>query len=122
MRLADPFRDAGWWFLVAERHFDLQCTCGVKQTVEDLRKRVSGKVTLYECPQCRTALVGIAEDDWVRPQHSDPIDLPPHEDGHRMCGFVFGSKVDMLLSPPGSDENSLHIPARPRFFSARGCE
>ena len=109
MRLCDPFRAAGWWFLVAERNFHLTCTCGTTQTADALRTRTSGKATVYDCPQCGTTLVGIAADGRM-PQP------PSGDDGHRMCGFVFGSAVDMVLAAPGSAEGELPIPACPRFF------
>lgn len=117
MRICDPFRKAGFFFLVGERHFELHCTCGITQRVDALEKRVDGKVTLYDCPSCGASLVGIARDDRP-PATADGIE---NEDGHRMCGFVFGSAVDMALWPPAAAESYLDIPARPSFFSARGC-
>ncbi len=114
MRICDPFRAAGFFFLVAERHFELTCPCGVTQRADVLTTRVEGKVTLYDCPNCGVSLIGVAKDDRV-PDGDDA-------DGHRMCGFVFGSKVDMSLWPPAATEPWMEIPARPRFFSARGCD
>ncbi len=115
MKISAPFREAGWWFKVAEYHFELQCTCGVTQCADALTVREHLGATLYACPHCATDLIGIAEDD--QPAGAAPID----DDGHRMCGFVFASTVDMLLIPPGTTaEGELEIPARPRFFVDRG--
>lgn len=117
MRIRDPFREAGWWFRVSEYCFELQCTCGITQRADALTIRVNGEVTLYDCPNCGAALIGIGADEHVPVAGAPPLD----DDGHRMCGFVFGSAVDMTLAPPGAAENILEIPARPRFFSARNC-
>lgn len=117
MRICDPFREAGWWFRVAEYHFELQCPCGVTHRGDALVVRVHGDTTLYACPQCGTDLVGIAADDHPTVAGAAQFD----DDGHRMCGFVFGSAVDMELIPPGTAEGEFEIPARPRFFVARGA-
>jgi len=118
VKICDPFRAAGFFFLVAERHFELTCTCGVRQRADVLPTRIAGKVTLYDCPSCGTSLVGVAKDD-----QAPVTDGAGQEyvDGHRMCGFVFGSMVDMELWPPAALESYMAIPARPAFFSARGC-
>src|SRR5688500_6597873 len=89
LRICDPFRAAGFFFLVAERHFELTCPCGVKQRGDVLLKRTDGKVMLYDCPSCGATLIGVSRDD--RAPDGD------NDDGHRMCGFVFGSTVDMGL-------------------------
>ena len=102
------------WFKVGDYQLELRCPCGVTQRADTLRTRLSGDVTLYECPHCDAVLAGIARDD--RPPGPGADD-----DGHRMCGFVFGSTVDLLLWPPGAVEEWMTIPARPHFFSARGC-
>jgi len=117
VKICDPFRAAGFFFLVSERHFELTCTCGVTQRADALTKRVEGKVTLYDCPSCGARLVGIARDDRA-PVAANGVE---DEDGHRMCGFVFGSNVDMGLWPPAAVESYVDMPARPAFFSARGC-
>jgi hypothetical protein len=116
MKISDPFREAGWWFRVAERHFELCCGCGVTQRVDELRTRAGTGITLYECEHCGATVVGVATDD--RPSGRAAA---ADADGHRMCGFVFGSAVDMTLSAPGATEGQLEIPARPGFFTKRGC-
>jgi hypothetical protein len=120
VRICDPFREAGMWFLVSEHHFELVCTCGALQRVDALVTRVQGGVTLYECPLCGATLVGIAADDRAAVAGASPTAPPDDGDGHRMCGFVFASAVDMALFPSGATEPFVELPARPRFFSARG--
>ena len=123
MRICDPFREAGFWFLVSERDFELQCTCGVTRRADALRARVSGAVTLYECKDCGASLIGIADDERAPVTGAAGATAPADDDdGHRMCGFVFGSKVEMAMWPPAATEPWMKIPARPRFFSARGCD
>lgn len=116
MKISDPFREAGWWFRVSEYHFEMRCRCGAAQSADVLSKREIGDATVYDCPRCGTPLVGIAEADDMPSGVTAPLD----DDGHRMCGFVFASTVDMVLRPPASGEGELEIPARPRFFTARG--
>ena len=113
LRICDPFRAAGFFFLVAERHFEMTCPCGVTQRGDVLIKRADGNVMLYDCPKCGATLIGVARDD--RAPDGD------NADGHRMCGFVFGSTVDMGLWPPAAVEPYMEIPARPGFFKVRGC-
>lgn len=123
MKICDPFREAGWWFLVSERHFELQCTCGVTQRADVLLTRERAGAVLYACPHCDCQLVGIAADDRVADGGGTPATAPTPDDGHRMCGFVFASRVDMTLFPPGTTgEGELPIPASPVFFGASGWE
>ena len=121
MRICDPFRAAGMWFLVSEHHFQLDCTCGTRQSVDALVTRLKGGVTLYDCPLCGATLVGIAADDRAPVAGASQTAPPDDADGHRMCGFVFASTVDMKLIPSGATEPFVELPARPRFFSERGC-
>ncbi len=117
MKLSDPFREAGFFFKVGEYCFELECHCGSKLTVDKLSRRVVDGVTLYDCPSCAVSLVGIAADD--RATFYKPTEIPTDDsDGHYMCGFIFGSAVDMELWPPGAHESFIDIPARPSFFSA----
>ena len=109
------------WFRVSERHFAVECTCGTRHTADMLPTRLAGGVTLYDCASCGTCLIGIAVDDRPPVPGAAPTGAPDDADGHRMCGFVFGSTVDMTLWPPGAVESFVDIPARPAFFSARGC-
>ena len=122
MKISDPFREAGWWFRVGEYHFQLRCTCGVRHCADALTKSEVGEVTLYACPQCGATLVGIASTDaTLAPGAPGAPGAPVFDgEGHMMCGFVFGSMVDMTLRPPASGEGETEIPARPGFFSTRG--
>ena len=72
------------------------------------------------CTPART-LIGVAADDRVPTASEVPTLTPDDADGHRMCGFVFASTVDLELWPPAAEEPWLHITARPRFFSDRDC-
>jgi hypothetical protein len=123
VRICDPFREARVWFMVAERHFRLTCTCGVPYTADELTKRLTDDgVTLYACPACGATLIGIAPDDRPAVAGAPATATPPDdEDGHRMCGFVFASTVDMTLWPADAAEEFVTMPARPLFFSSRGC-
>ena len=122
MRICDPFREAGWWFRVGDYNFELQCTCGVTQRADALRSSERDGVTLYACTHCGTNLIGVAADDRPPVKGAAAAMPQPSDDGHRMCGFVFGSKVDMAMWPAAANESFMDIPARPRFFSRRGCE
>ena len=122
LRLGDPFREAGWWYRVSDRNFELQCTCGITQRADELRARDDGGVTLYDCTHCGVILVGVTEDDRPPPASTGESMWPSSDEGHRMCGFVFASKVDMALWPPAATTADMEIPARPGFFSARGYE
>lgn len=103
------------WFRVAEWNLEVQCTCGVTQRADKLQTSVSNAVTLYACPHCAKRLIGVARDD-------RPPDAPDVLDGHRMCGYVFGTTVEMKLIPPATAESFMDIPPAPGFFSARGCD
>jgi hypothetical protein len=121
VRICDPFREAGVWFMCAERHFKVDCSCGVTHRADELPKRISEGVTLYDCASCGALLIGITVDDRpATPGAPARSTAPDDEDGHRMCGFAFASTVDMTLWPPGAAEEFIDIPARPLFFSTRG--
>jgi hypothetical protein len=119
MRLSDPFREAGWWFRVGEYHFEMRCTCGVALSGDALTKSVVDDVTVYACPHCSATLVGITSIDTA--PATTASGMPAFDgEGHTMCGYVFGSMVDMTLRPPASGEGAMEIPARPGFLSTRG--
>ena len=122
LRLCDPFRAAGWWYLVGDRNFELRCGCGVTQRADALRARDDRGVTLYDCAHCGISLIGVAADDRAPAASAVEAMWPSSDEGHRMCGFVFASKVDMAMWPPGATEPYMQIPARPGFFSSRGFE
>jgi hypothetical protein len=119
MKISDPFREAGWWFRVGEYHFQLRCRCGAALTVDALNRSEVGDVTVYACPQCSATLVGITTMQEAPATTASGVPAFDGE-GHAMCGYVFGSMVDMTLRPPASGEGEMEIPARPGFFSTRG--
>lgn len=118
--LSEPFREGGFWFKVGDYQFRLTCLCGVEQELDRLARRVRDDgVTVYRCKHCNADIAGVTLED------RDPA--PPaagqhavNDDGHRMCGYVFGAKVDMELWPPAAVESFLQIPRRPGFFERRG--
>ena len=119
MKICEPFRDAGIWFRVGDYQFRLTCTCGTEQDLSAFAVEERDDVTVYACRQCGTEIAGIKLDDRVVPPGTPPGTRPPDDDGHRMCGYVFGAKVDMELWPPAATEAYLHIPRRPAFFTSR---
>jgi hypothetical protein len=119
MRICDPFREAGLWFKVADRHVALTCTCGVQQRADDLQSSVAGQATVYGCRHCGARLIGVAKDD--SPATGAAPGAPPTDvDGHRMMGYVFGSTVELKIWPPAAVDAFMAIPPAPGFFSARG--
>ena len=119
LQLSEPFREGGFWFRVGDYQFRLTCLCGVEQELDRLSKRERGRVTVYRCKHCNADIAGVTlEDRDVGPQAAGQH--LPDDDGHRMCGYVFGAKVDMELWPPAAVEPFLHVPRRPGFFERRG--
>ena len=120
IRLSEPFREGGFWFRVGDYQFRLTCLCGVEQELDRLATRVRDDgITVYRCKHCNADIAAITLED------RDPGPTPagqhaPHDDGHRMCGYVFGAKVDMELWPPAATRSFLDIPRRPAFFASRG--
>lgn len=120
MKICEAFRDAGIWFRVGDYQFRLTCTCGTEQDLGAFAVEERDDVTVYACRQCGAEIAGIKLDDRVAPPGTPPGTRPPDDDGHRMCGYVFGAKVDMELWPPAATEAYLQIPRRPAFFTSRG--
>lgn len=118
MKLSEAFRDGGFWFRVGDYQFRFTCVCGVQQQLDACVTSERGDVTVYACPQCGELVAGVTEDPVARagPTLASP---PPDEDGHLMCGYVFGTKVDMELWPAAAVEPFLRIPRRPGFFTSR---
>lgn len=118
MLLSEAFRDGGFWFRVGDYQFRFTCVCGVQQQLDACVTSERGDVTVYACPQCDELVAGVTEDPVARagPTLASP---PPDEDGHLMCGYVFGTKVDMELWPAAAVEPFLRIPRRPGFFTSR---
>lgn len=120
MRLCDPFREAGLWFVVHEHDFVLTCACGVRQRLHELTRAERPRFTAYTCTHCGEVIVGLAQDQPdPRAPAQRPLVRPDDSQGHRMCGYVFASTVDMQLWPAHADDEVMAIPARPAFFTAR---
>ena len=119
MKIAEAFREAGFWFRVGDYQFRLTCLCGTDQTLDACPTTDRDGVTVYTCPRCGDAIAGVTLDattGHVFPDASRSSDV----EGHRMCGYVFGAKVDMELWPAAAVEPYMDIPRRPAFFTSRG--
>jgi hypothetical protein len=114
--ISDAFREGGFWFRVGDYQFRLTCLCGADLQLDACPTTEGDGFTLYTCPQCAKPVAGIAADAAVV---SPPGTRPSDDDGHTMCGHLFGSMVDMQLWPPAAAEPYLTIPRRPGFFTSR---
>ena len=122
MRLADAFpADDGASAVVSDRDFLLTCTCGLDQRLDAMTLDEGPDLTLYECARCENSLVGVMHDDAVTELWLSGSAMARRQEvpGHRRCGFVFGSKVDVELRPAGDGgEDGALLPATPNFFAA----
>ncbi len=118
MQISEAFRDAGFWFRVGDYQFHFTCSCGVEQQLDVCTRSEHGDVTVYACPHCGEQVAGVTQDDAPAARVTSP-ERPSDENGHHMCGYVFGTTVDMDLWPPAALEAYLHIPRRPAFFTTR---
>lgn len=119
MQISEAFRDAGIWFRVGDYQFRFTCSCGVQQQLDACATSEHGDITVYACPHCARQVAGVTADD-AAPVRVTAASRPSDEDGHHMCGYIFGTTVDMELWPPAAAEPYLHIPRRPGFFTSRG--
>lgn len=119
MRICEAFQEAGFWFRVGDYQFRLTCTCGVAQQLDACEKSERDGVTVYACPHCGVLLAGVTLDDVAPTRVTAPV-RRSDEEGHRMCGYVFGANVDMELWPAAAAEAFMDIPRRPAFFTSRG--
>jgi hypothetical protein len=115
VRICDAFREAGFWFRVGDYQLRLTCPCGARLQLDACTTSERDGVTLYACPTCAAPLAGVAADEAVAPAPG----VQPDDDGHHMCGYVFGANVDIELWPPAAHEPYMTIQRRPGFFSAR---
>jgi hypothetical protein len=120
--LADAFPAAdGAAPAVSDRDFVLSCTCGFEQRLDAMNLDEDPDLTLYECARCENSLVGVMRDDaatalWLAGSAMTRRQEVP---GHRLGGFVIGSKVDVALQPAGATaEEAVLLPATPNFFTA----
>jgi hypothetical protein len=117
MRVADPFREAGIREDASDGDFLLTCTCGTQQRLDAMTLDECGEITLYECVRCTRSIVGVMADNpadelWAPP----PLTRRQEQGGHRLHGYVIGSRVDVALRPEGAERDLLLIPATPNFF------
>jgi hypothetical protein len=103
---------------VTDLDFVLRCSCGTEQRLNVMPIDDYGHVTLYDCAVCENSLIGIMPDD-PRNDVLPPVPMSREQEpaGHRMHGFIVGSKVDVALRPLDADRDLVLIPATPNFFS-----
>lgn len=102
---------------VTDLDFVLRCTCGTEQRLNVMTVDDSGPVTLYDCARCENSVVAVMADD-PRNDVLAPVPMTRRQEpgGHRLHGYIVGSKVDVALRPPDSDTDLVLIPATPNFF------
>jgi hypothetical protein len=117
MRLADAFRAAGAHAAVSDHDFLLTCSCGTQQRLDAMTLDEGGEITLYDCPRCMRSIVGVLSDDPdLELRAPAPMTRRQEEGGHRLRGYIVGSRVDVALRPEGADKDLVLIPATPNFF------
>jgi hypothetical protein len=96
----------------------LRCSCGTQQRLSEMTVDDSAPLTLYDCMKCENSLVGVLEDDpRIEALAPGPMTRRQEAGGHRLNGWIVGSKVDVALRPPDADRDLLLIPATPNFFA-----
>ena len=118
VRLADPFREAGVLDGgVRDADFVLTCSCGTQQRLDAMTVDECGEITLYDCARCTRSVVGVmTEDPDVDRRAPGPLTRRQEAAGHRLRGYVIGSRVDVALRPEGVERDLVLIPATPSFF------
>lgn len=119
MRLADAFAaDRDW---ISDGDFVVTCTCGLQQRVGEMLLDEGADLTVYDCARCENSVVGVmtnnaATDLWLS---VSAMTRSHGSQGHRINGYLVGSKVDLALQPPGTglDDAELLL-ATPNFFLA----
>ena len=112
LQLSQAFREAGFWFRVLDYQFRFTCSCGRQQALDACATEDHDGVTIYTCKHCNRHVAGVTEERNVDPLGGRAAD----HDGHNMCGYVFGSTVDLELWPAAATEPFMKIPRRPAFF------
>ena len=118
MRFADAFFDSVVKDAVTDHDFVVRCSCGTEQRLDEMTIDLCGEITLYDCRRCQSSMVGVLADN-----PADELWAPPamsrrqEAGGHRLNGFVLGSRVDVVMRPPEADRDLVLIPATPNFFS-----
>jgi Zn ribbon nucleic-acid-binding protein len=117
MRIADAFQGRGMRPDLLDHDFILTCSCGTTQRLDEMAIDVCGEITLYDCVRCTSSMVGVLADDPARERWSPgPMTRRQEAGGHRLNGYVIGSKVDVGIRPSGDDRDIALIPATPNFF------
>lgn len=117
MRIADAFRDAGIRPDLSDRDFLLTCSCGTEQRLDEMAVDLCGEITLYDCVRCTNSMVGVlADDPGAELRAPTPMTRRQEAGGHRLNGYVVGSKVDVAIRPVDDDRDVALIPATPNFF------
>jgi len=117
MRVADAFREASAQHGVSDHDFLLTCTCGAQQRLDAMTIDDCGEITLYDCARCMRSIVGVLTDDPdLERRAPEPMTRRQEEGGHRLRGYIVGSRVDIELRPEGAERDLLLIPATPNFF------
>ncbi len=119
MRLADAFVvDRDW---ISDGDFVVTCTCGQEQRLDAMTLDEGSDLTVYDCTRCENSLVGImtdgaATDLWLS---ISAMTRSQGSQGHRVNGYLVGSKVDIALQPSGTglDDAELLL-GTPNFFFA----
>ncbi len=119
LRLADAFRNDDYPEL-ADGDFLLTCTCGLEQRLDTMAIDDLGGLTLYDCARCESTAVALMSDNaaaqlWLS---ASAMTRRQEASGHRHNGYVVGSRVDVALRPPGTDDDLLLIVSTPNFFAA----
>ncbi|MDQ3677111.1 MAG: hypothetical protein M3401_09965 [Actinomycetota bacterium] len=117
MRLADAFRDPVVRPQVDDHDFLLRCSCGTEQRLNVMTICEWDDITLYDCAVCENSIVGVMTSDPMTELLAPaPMTRRQEPGGHRLNGYLIGSKVDVVLRSPGSAEDEVLIPATPNFF------
>jgi hypothetical protein len=117
MRLADVFDDGAVRPTVSDADFLVRCACGTEQRADEMTIDVVGEITLYDCKRCQTSVIGVlAENPLDELFAPAPMSRRQEAGGHRLNGYIVGTRVDVVLRPAGEDEDLVLIPATPNFF------
>ncbi len=119
LRLADAFRTPDEP-QIADGDFLLTCTCGLEQRLDAMTVEDLGGLTLYDCGRCESTDVAIMIDNdatrlWLA---TSAMTRRQEASGHRVNGYVVGSRVDVALRPPDADDDLLLIVSTPNLFTA----
>ncbi len=118
MRYADPFRAAGRPE-TTDHDFLLNCSCGMEQRLDEMTIDECGPMTLYECVRCTKSIVGVLIDDPALDDTPEPQAMSRwgESSGHKLRGFIIGSRVDIAFRPEDAEADLLRLPATPYFFT-----